>query len=46
MHSQTIKKITMLRMEAVGCGKDHPEFKDVFSFTTRGVAFAMASGFA
>jgi len=28
-------------MTALGCGKEHAEFRDVFSFTTRGVAFAM-----
>lgn len=28
-------------MTALGCGKTHGEFRDVFSFTTRGVGFAM-----
>jgi hypothetical protein len=31
----------MNRMDDLGCGKAHSEFKDIFSLTTRGVAFAM-----
>ncbi|BGP21856.1 hypothetical protein JCM10295v2_000731 [Rhodotorula toruloides] len=41
----TVKKLALNRMTAVGCGKRHPEFRDVFSFTTRGVAFAMRATF-
>ncbi|GAA5979986.1 hypothetical protein JCM10908_001490 [Rhodotorula pacifica] len=40
-----IKKIAMNRMDALGCGKAHAEFKDIFSLTTRGVAFAMRTTF-
>ncbi|BGP29060.1 hypothetical protein JCM10296v2_000796 [Rhodotorula toruloides] len=44
-NKNTVKKLTLNRMTALGCGKAHPEFRDVFSFTTRGVAFAMRATF-
>ncbi|GAA5866723.1 hypothetical protein JCM3774_001970 [Rhodotorula dairenensis] len=44
-NKNTMKKIAMNRMDALGCGKAHTEFKDVFSLTTRGVAFAMRATF-
>ncbi|GEM06536.1 hypothetical protein Rt10032_c01g0553 [Rhodotorula toruloides] len=44
-NKNTVKKLALNRMTAVGCGKRHPEFRDVFSFTTRGVAFAMRATF-
>lgn len=31
----------MNQMDNLGCGKAHSEFRDIFSLTTRGVAFAM-----
>ncbi|GAA5834572.1 hypothetical protein JCM9279_004358 [Rhodotorula babjevae] len=44
-NKNTVKKLTLARMTALGCGKAHVEFRDVFSFTTRGVGFAMRSTF-
>ncbi|GAA6046546.1 hypothetical protein NBRC10513_001454 [Rhodotorula toruloides] len=44
-NKNTVKKLTLNRMIALGCGKAHLEFRDVFSFTTRGVAFAMRATF-
>ncbi|GAA5934264.1 hypothetical protein JCM3775_006953 [Rhodotorula graminis] len=44
-NKNTVKKLTLARMTALGCGKAHAEFRDVFSFTTRGVGFAMRSTF-
>ncbi|GAA6047864.1 hypothetical protein JCM3770_004680 [Rhodotorula araucariae] len=40
-NKNTVKKLTLARMTALGYGKSHAEFRDVFSFTTRGVGFAM-----
>ncbi|BGP44906.1 hypothetical protein JCM10450v2_000721 [Rhodotorula kratochvilovae] len=44
-NKNTVKKLTLARMTAMGCGKSHGEFRDVFSFTTRGVGFAMRATF-
>ncbi|GAA5897540.1 hypothetical protein JCM8208_003299 [Rhodotorula glutinis] len=44
-NKNTVKKLTLARMTALGCGKAHAEFRDVFSYTTRGVGFAMRSTF-
>ncbi|GAA5887551.1 hypothetical protein JCM5296_002615 [Sporobolomyces johnsonii] len=40
-----VKKLALNRMTALGVGKDHSEFRDVFSMVTRGVAFAMRPTF-
>ncbi|GAA6005523.1 hypothetical protein JCM10207_005235 [Rhodosporidiobolus poonsookiae] len=44
-NKNTVKKLALNRLMTLGVGKEHVEFKDVFSFTTRGVAFAMRSTF-
>ncbi|GAA5985923.1 hypothetical protein JCM11641_004829 [Rhodosporidiobolus odoratus] len=44
-NKNTVKKMTLNRLTALGLGKDHLEFRDVFSFTTRGVGFSMRSTF-
>ncbi|GAA5870237.1 hypothetical protein JCM1840_001597 [Sporobolomyces johnsonii] len=44
-NKNTVKKLALNRMTALGVGKDHSEFRDVFSMVTRGVAFAMRPTF-
>ncbi|GAA5941907.1 hypothetical protein JCM1841_001051 [Sporobolomyces salmonicolor] len=44
-NKNTVKKLALNRLTALGVGKDHGEFRDVFSMVTRGVAFAMRSTF-
>jgi hypothetical protein len=39
----SIKKRLLACLEARQCGRDHPEFKDVFSIANRGVCFALVS---
>ncbi|KAJ9124118.1 hypothetical protein QFC22_000913 [Naganishia vaughanmartiniae] len=39
----SIKKRLLVALEARRCGRDHPEFKDVFSIANRGVSFALVS---
>ncbi|GAA6007221.1 hypothetical protein JCM11491_003049 [Sporobolomyces phaffii] len=44
-NKNTVKKFTMNRLQTLGIGKDHFEFKEVFSMVTRGVGFALRSTF-
>ncbi|GAA5853528.1 hypothetical protein JCM8547_002494 [Rhodosporidiobolus lusitaniae] len=44
-NKNAVKKMVLNQLVALGVGKDHPEFHDVFQFTRRGVAFAMRSTF-
>jgi hypothetical protein len=38
-----VRKQTMLILESRGCARDHPEFKDVFGYTYKGVYLALVS---
>ena len=40
---QSIRKQTLLLLETRGFPRDHDQFKDVFSMTTRGTYFAFVS---
>jgi hypothetical protein len=40
---QTIRKQTLIMLEARGYGRTHELFKEVFGMTTRGVYFALVS---
>ncbi|KAJ9106158.1 hypothetical protein QFC21_001301 [Naganishia friedmannii] len=42
----SIKKRLLACLEARQCGRDHPEFKDVFSIANRGVCFALRNTIA
>ncbi|BGP12962.1 hypothetical protein JCM10213v2_000879 [Rhodosporidiobolus nylandii] len=44
-NKNTVKKLALARLTALGMGKEHSEFKEVFQFATRGVAFAMRTTF-
>ncbi|GAA5986420.1 hypothetical protein JCM5350_002915 [Sporobolomyces pararoseus] len=44
-NKNTVKKLTATRLQFLGIGKDHLEFKDLFSIVTRGVGFALRSHF-
>ncbi|GAA6064436.1 hypothetical protein JCM10212_006098 [Sporobolomyces blumeae] len=44
-NKNTVKKMASARLPEFGIGRDHPEFKELFSMVTRGVAFAMRATF-
>ncbi|GAA5962058.1 hypothetical protein JCM3765_005506 [Sporobolomyces pararoseus] len=44
-NKNTVKKLTANRLQSLGIGKDHFEFKDLFLTVNRGVAFALRSQF-
>ncbi|GAA5922245.1 uncharacterized protein JCM15063_003232 [Sporobolomyces koalae] len=44
-NKNTVKKMTMMRLQHLGISKDHVEFKELFSMVTRGVGFALRSIF-
>ncbi|GAA5896580.1 uncharacterized protein JCM6883_006950 [Sporobolomyces salmoneus] len=44
-NKNTVKKHTMTRLQTLGITRDHPEFKELFSMVSRGVAFALRSMF-
>ncbi|GAA5892468.1 hypothetical protein JCM6882_005623 [Rhodosporidiobolus microsporus] len=44
-NKNTVKKVIAARLGALNVGKDHPDYRDLFSYTSRGVGFAMRDTF-
>ncbi|GAA5831479.1 hypothetical protein JCM11251_004038 [Rhodosporidiobolus azoricus] len=44
-NKNTVKKMIASRLTTLGIGKDYEDWRDLFSFTSRGVGFAMRSTF-